>query len=194
MNIFNCLKRLKSSQDLTDSDREFERTTYIRLANYYYILGRYSFLKKFDNISGNLFHHAIEFYLKSALVKKGESEKTLRKINHNLRKLWKLYKKVNAKASSKHDRTIAELDKFEELRYPNRKGHLITVSVSPVKTTQGAGTASHLRQFNLSLDKIDSLVSEYYKLESINPCYYFQNIDPETRKVLTDYNKSPLIK
>ena len=43
------------------------------------------------------------------------------RLGHNLKKLWKLYKtKIGDPALDRFDRAIASLDKFEDIRYPER--------------------------------------------------------------------------
>ena len=48
-------------------------------------------------------------------------EKDLKKIGHNLRKAWRLLKEdISDPALDMLDYTISELDKFEDIRYPER--------------------------------------------------------------------------
>ena len=49
-------------------DKDRLQTEYFRTALHYYILGRYATTAKLLPIPGNLVHHAIEFFLKVALI------------------------------------------------------------------------------------------------------------------------------
>ena len=51
-------------------DKDGLRTMYFGQALHYYIAARYATTAKFAPIPGNLVHHAIEFFLKGALIEK----------------------------------------------------------------------------------------------------------------------------
>jgi hypothetical protein len=54
----------------------------------YYLAARFA-IKAQRLVSGNLFHHAVEMFLKSGLVKKGHTEHELYRWGHSLKKLSK---------------------------------------------------------------------------------------------------------
>src|SRR5258705_11715997 len=64
------------------------RIEYFNAALHYYIAGRYATTAKFSPIPGNLVHHAIEFFLKAALIEKLDEATRRNKFRHNLSKLW----------------------------------------------------------------------------------------------------------
>src|SRR5438105_13876110 len=99
-------------------DKDRLRMEYFRTALYYYILGRYATIAKFAPIPGNLVHHAIEFFLKAALIEQLD-EAARRKFRHNLPKLWRRYKRErNNPTLDRFDQTISDINKFERIRYP----------------------------------------------------------------------------
>ena len=92
---------------------------FCRLAMQYHVSGRFAALSHCIPVAGNLLHHAIEMYLKCALVKT-MSLKQLKKEGHNLSNLWKCFKETYTDPSyDELDWSIAELEKFELLRYPD---------------------------------------------------------------------------
>src|SRR5215471_8276633 len=96
-------------------DKERLLSEYFATALHYQIVARYSAAAAFLPVVGNLAHHAIEFYLKGALAAQlDETER--RKIGHNLRRLWRLYKsRKNNPALDKFDQTIRDINKFERI-------------------------------------------------------------------------------
>ena len=67
---------------------------------------------------GNLLHHAVELYLKFALIGVlTPAEMRSREYGHNLERLWQRYKElVSSPALDRFDRMIKALHEFEELR------------------------------------------------------------------------------
>src|SRR5439155_16297211 len=100
----------------------------------YYIAARLAARGGLLPVHGNLFHHAVEMYLKAALV--GTTPvKQLKKIGHGLEPLWSEFKKkAGDPALSRFDGAIAALDKFEDIRYPDEivaKGMVVTIAWQP---------------------------------------------------------------
>lgn len=92
---------------------------FCQLAMQYHVSGRFAALSNCTPVAGNLLHHAIEMYLKCVLVKT-MSLNQLKNEKHNLCNLWKCFKEIYADPS--HDAldwSIAKLEKFERLRYPD---------------------------------------------------------------------------
>ena len=99
-------------------DKDHLRILYFQAGLQYQIAGRCSAIAWFSPVSGNLLHHAIEFYLKGALIKILD-ERARRKIGHDVGKLWRRYKReIGDTSLDRFDQTIADLNKFERIRYP----------------------------------------------------------------------------
>jgi hypothetical protein len=64
-------------------DKDHLRILYFQAGLQYQIAGRFSAIAWFSPVSGNLLHHAIEFYLKGALIKTLD-ERARRKIGHDV--------------------------------------------------------------------------------------------------------------
>src|SRR5947207_604246 len=85
----------------------------------YYIAGRSAALCQQIPVAGNLFHHAIEMLLKGDLAKV-QSLGELKKLSHSLARIWVEFKaKHPAETLTPYDALIIDLDKIEELRYPD---------------------------------------------------------------------------
>jgi HEPN domain-containing protein len=118
-------------------DKDRLRMEYFRTALHYYILGRYATTAKFSPIPGNLVHHAIEFFLKAALIEKLDETARRNKFRHNLSKLWRRYKRErNNSALDKFDQTISDINRFEGIRYPEEILRLgMLAEIGPVRNT-----------------------------------------------------------
>jgi|SRR5215831_14725742 len=177
-------------------DKDRLRTEYFRTALHYYILGRYATTAKFSPIPGNLVHHAIEFFLKAALIEQLDEAARRNKYRHNLSKLWRLYKRErNNPALDKFNQTISDINKFERIRYPEeilRLGMLAEIGF--VRNTfappPGAKRPTGAR-YQLALDEVDELVKLIFEIERINPAFYMGSLDEHAKRYLDHQNKSP---
>jgi hypothetical protein len=92
---------------------------FFKTAGQYYVGGRYAAFAGLIPVTGNLFHHAVEMYLKGGLSKQGTSLADLKKLYHHLPNIWTKYKAMfNDKALDQFDDAIASLARFEDIRYP----------------------------------------------------------------------------
>src|SRR6266508_4410640 len=94
---------------------------YFRMGLQYYVTGRYSYFVAFSPVTGNLFHHAVELFLKSSLLKREvfTPDQLRRRFHHHLASLWQAYKvRVNDPELDQFDPLIARLNDFEDLWYP----------------------------------------------------------------------------
>ena len=172
------------------------RMMYFGAALHYYILGRYATIAKFAPIPGNLVHHAIEFFLKAALIEQFE-EAARRKFRHNLPKLWRRYKRErNNSFLDKFDQTISDINKFERIRYPEeilRLGMLAEIdfvrNTFPLPPGQKRPKAA---RYELALDEVDELVKLIFQIEGISPPFYTNSLDVHAKQYLYQQNNFPL--
>ena len=101
------------------------RAEFFLLASHYYISGRHAVICGFIPVAANLLHHAIEMYLKGTLTH-WLSMAELKRLNHDLNKIWTKFRSLSEDQSlSRFDAAIRQLQRFEQLRYPDavlRKG------------------------------------------------------------------------
>jgi len=91
---------------------------FAELAGQYYAAGRFAALTHCIPVAGNLLHHAVEMFIKCALIR-SHSLSDLKVYSHRLPVLWNRFKEIHSTLSCAHlDGAISELDRFELLRYP----------------------------------------------------------------------------
>jgi HEPN domain-containing protein len=179
-------------------DKSYLRMMYFDAALHYHIAARYATTAWFVPASGNFVHHALEFYLKGALIEKLDEEAS-RKLGHNLKKLWRLYKRERKNPTlNKFDQTIRDINKFERIRYPEeiiRLGMLAEIGFvrnvprlrpkPPAKSPPG-------ERYELALDEADELVRLIFQLERMNPAFYINKLNEHAKRYLEHNNKFPM--
>ena len=86
----------------------------------YYVAGRFAASADFNPIHANLLHHAVEMFLKTALIDIVDAKEMKDRYGHDLIKLWQRFKEETADpALDQYDETIQALHKFEKIRYPD---------------------------------------------------------------------------
>jgi hypothetical protein len=145
----------------TPEDKDSLKQLYFETGLQYYIAARYSAIAGLIPISGNLFHHAFEMFIKGHLTQDLDEWERVR-LGHSLKHLWKRYKKViGDPALDGFDAVIKSLDRFEDIRYPEpvaRRG--MTGSIDFVSPTRAAVTTSGSRQppaYDLNVADLDAL-------------------------------------
>src|SRR4029453_8796918 len=89
-------------------------------ATQYYIAGRLAARSRLAPIHGNLLHHAVEMYLKAALVGVVTPKEMRDEYGHDLEKLWARFKmKVADPALDRFDAPIPPPQKFGDPRTPH---------------------------------------------------------------------------
>jgi HEPN domain-containing protein len=169
------------------------RTEYIATGLRYHIAARYSAAAWFSPTAGNLAHHAIEFYLKGALIERLD-EDARRKFRHNLPKLWRRYKRDRKNpALNKFDQTIRDINKFERIRYPEEifRG----LGMSAVIGFAGSSPPSPGEpgaRYLLALDEVDELVKLLFQIERLNPQFFVAGLNKHAKRYLDHENRHPL--
>ena len=145
----------------------------LKTAGQYYVAGRYSAFAGFSPVAGNLLHHAVEMYLKGGLSKKGCNRATLKKLSHNLERIWERFKKEYPDPTlGNFDQAIPQLDRFEDIRYPGPtldRG-MITVINYPRGVT--VHPLDRSRTYELSVATIDEFVAQLFKTLGANPVVF----------------------
>lgn len=167
---------------------------YAEVAIQYYLSGRFAALRVLNPVSGNLFHHAVEMFLKACL-QPHYSNNQLRKLSHNLPRLWEEAKIVlHDDALSVHDDLVKRLDKWEEVRYFRFR--------SPTETVQFVLTLNEMttpppspadRAYRLTLEEFDAFMHDLIRATGIEDQVksFFSSFDRLDAYEL--YNKNPLV-
>jgi len=145
---------------------------FFRYGCQYYVAGRYGVFASLLPVAANLHHHAIEMLLKGALSKSMTLKEMKDKLGHKLEWCWEAFKAQADDASlNRFDRVIQELNKFEDIRYPDKLLELGASMLFDV-TKAGAAMASvggvSQPQYRLCLEEIDELVAEIFKIGNRN--------------------------
>jgi hypothetical protein len=161
---------------------------FFKVGSQYYVAGRFAAFAWFHPVVGNLFHHAIEMYLKGALSKpKGLSD--LRKLSHNLPRIWSAFKvQANDPALDRFDAVITGLHDYEELRYPDSvlaKGMESTIHI--VRPPIASARATSLPHYEICLQDMDELTDVIFTAASRNPKAYLM-LNTTAREFLTKEN------
>jgi hypothetical protein len=146
---------------------------FISAGMHYYVAGRYAVFAGLNPTAANLLHHAVEMALKGALVKKGIDLKALKGLGHNLSRLWREFTRQYGIAGSTFDGVVAELQRFETIRYPDEilKQGLASL-ISRGKPSPPSGHTTHA----LWLGEIDELMDKIFTVGSINHKAYLNGI------------------
>jgi hypothetical protein len=161
------------------TDWDWLRFEYFRYGTDYYVMGRFAYFTHAIPTACNLFHHAVEYFLKGYLCRRHMSEKDRRDLGHHLPNLLA---EVAVSELTPFTALVDELHKFEELRYPDEliKGTTIAIGVSIVHPTPEPD-----RYFKLgSIDEIDHFVELMFKVASVNPKAFAPSHDALTYLVV----------
>jgi len=131
----------------------------------YYVAGRCAFFAGSFPVAGNLFHSAVEMFLKILLKERGYSAALLKNVFlHDVKKLWIEYKRLaKDPALQKYDKVINDINLVERTRYPNRS---YTFSADLRKGTPRSKVTGPMVKgftaFYLNLEEIDELMSALF--------------------------------
>lgn len=164
--------RKKSKKRSVPENKDALKMLYFETGLQYYVAARYSATAALIPVSGNLFHHALEMFLKGYLTKDLNEDERIR-LKHDLKKTWKLYKsKVGDASLGKFDALISDLDKFEDIRYPEpiaRSGMTATIDFGgptiPAVSTSGS---RQLRAFKINVAELDELMKLIFTKSHVN--------------------------
>lgn len=144
----------------------------------YYVAGRYGVYAAFMPVAANLQHHAIEMLLKGALAKSMTAKEIKLKLGHKLDATWEVFKAMANEASlARFDKAVEELNKFEDIRYPDKlleTGASMMFDVTKAGAAQSNVSGVSEPQFKLCLEEIDELIAEIFKIAGHNPDVYLK--------------------
>jgi hypothetical protein len=167
--------------------------TLFRLATQYYASGRFAILNGILSVSANLFHHAIEMYLKGALAPVLDI-KTMRKLKHNLPQIWACTKQAFPDVNLNiFDIAIDRLNPFERLRYPDnllREGaHIRFVRLRNEWLPISGDPLRNEPVYDLILEEVDDLVRVIFNFANMNPAFFSSGMNPRVLAVINEANQ-----
>ncbi len=153
----------------------------------YYASARFAVRGGLILVCGNLFHHAIEMFLK-AWLSRTLNNVQLRRLKHDLNKIWTKFKAdFPDKNLDDFDDTIALLHKFERIRYPDRivaEGAIINIGLypDPSGAPQGRRPEPH---YEIVVPEIDRLVDRIFEICSRNKKFFGGVMNNFAREVIS---------
>lgn len=142
--------------------------SFIDLGVQYYIAARWSAKAQLNPVCANLFHHAIEMFLKARLASVRQSA-DLKNLGHNLNRLWSEFKKEFPNETlDEFDEVISGLHRYERIRYPDaimKEGMMSMIDwVQPSTANAGAKHTKAPPQYSLLVSEIDRLIVRIFVL------------------------------
>jgi hypothetical protein len=138
----------------------------------YYAAGRYSFFAGGNYVAGNVLHHAVEMCLKGGLTKTGWSLSKVRRLKHDLPKIWRKFKsETGASGLDQFDDEIEALHRYEKIRYPDE---IVKAGMQSALMLRRADRLSASRSgmtqpyYELCLEAIDELIATIVRVASVN--------------------------
>jgi hypothetical protein len=183
-----------SAAEVEAMRREAADHEFMRLGMQYYIAARAAgVVAGLLPVCGNLYHHSIEMFLKSRLAQTYSLNDLKYKFGHKLPKIWKAFKKeFPASGLSQFDQTIQDVEKYDEIRYPDnvvKRGAQMIVDYRgeiPVHNTTTPQRQEPVYKFYY--DDVDRLIGEIFRISSRNPLFYTSGLRPEVREILARNN------
>jgi hypothetical protein len=167
--------RMPRSDEALDAAKMADAAAkFMRLGFQYYTAARSAVLAGLIPVCGNLCHHAVEMLLKGCLSQTHSLEE-LREFGHNLCRLWNAFKaEFPATELNQFDDTIATLDRFEHIRYPDaiiEEGAVFYIQwvPAPVSSTCAPGIKKPTPSYPIVVPDIDRLVARILEFGSVTP-------------------------
>lgn len=193
-----------------EADESFRSSYHLHAAQYgvqYWMAGRYALAAGLSPVCATLMHHAAEMLMKSALSV-GDTADQIRKYGRHTsygHKLDKLWTDIQVRRPElhlvQHDDLVRELDKFEDIRYPETlgtEGAAIMIGLTDPPTEPPADPRATLRMrpertFGLYLPPIDRLMSALLVGTGINRNIFEYLLDQERARIyFPDLIRGPL--
>jgi len=156
----------------------------------YYAAGRFCVLNDLQHISGVLLHHAVERLLKGKLSET-HTEDELKAIWHRLDRAWAAFSALFPGSDLLvFYPVIADLDRFEKLRYGDRLGVDWTMTIAWDGDRPLPLQAGMVNDFQFSLDDIDRLVVRIVELCGHEPTVLLLTLRLDAKRFLEASNRA----
>jgi hypothetical protein len=189
--IRRIAERFGKRQPEPPGQADRDRLNYGTLATQYYLLGRSGYQLGCFPVAGNLFHHAVELYLKEDIRQFYSRAELKRRFSHDLKRLWKEFKRRQAtQALSNHDECVSALHRFERIRYPDAmtdKGMMGTIALRRSKPGERLVTMSggpSVPEYAIAVNEVDHLIGDILTVTKLNPDFLFGRYGSDSLAVL----------
>jgi hypothetical protein len=187
---------LKKRKTKTAEDKTALRILYFGNALQYHVAARYAAFSGFIPVSGNLFHHAVELYLKGYFCESTDEDER-KEMKHNLKKMWRRFKRdVSDATLNRFDSVISALERHEGIRYPEKiaeQGMTAYITFTKGSITKGVVAPQQPQpDYQIVVDELDALSHEIIANARMNPKAMTAGLNEFARDFLNRENKSPL--
>jgi hypothetical protein len=174
------------------AEREVE--AFFDIGTQYYVAARYAAFAGLAPVCANLFHHAVEMYMKGYLSsQRGLAE--LKKLGHRLPDIWVHFKASAADAElDRFDPVISELDRYESIRYPDRvltEGMRLPVSMGKPHSGQGGLEPTRPEPLcQITVEDMDHLITTIFRKAVTNTRYFTARLNSDATTYLYKANQA----
>src|SRR6516225_5948079 len=173
-----------------DASREF-----MKLGVQYYVAARSAAWAGLLPVTGNLYHHSLEMFLKAGLSHKYSLTELKRKFSHRLPEIWTEFKAEFPEHSLETFGTTSDdVAEFEEVRYPEnvlKRGAQMIVdfrgTATPVQSN-GAPTRPEPPLYKFYFDDVDRLIGAIFTACSKNPLFFTSGLRRHVQDMLSRDN------
>lgn len=180
---------------MSKAQRHPSAECFYKTALEYYVSGRAALHCLCSLVAGNLIHHAVEMLMKGKLSKTIPLEDLKKQFGHKLPKSWKAFKNLfPAENLTEFDAMIAELGRFEEIRYSDKildDGVFIGLGFGrgkPSTIDRGKPIERPEPEYQVGLGDVDAFFARLFSLCDLNPKAYFSFLSPQGRQALVEGN------
>jgi hypothetical protein len=143
-------------------------------------------------VCGNLYHHSLEMFLKAGLSRRYSLEELKKNFHHKLVlvTIWTTFKgDFPSAALSEFDKIIADLAKFEDIRYPDTvltRGAQIIIDYKSALTPKPQSSTPRRPEPEYKVDfyEMDRLVGAIFGVSSLNPLFFTFGLKPDVQEML----------
>jgi hypothetical protein len=154
-----------------------EDPEFMKLGFQYYVAARSAAMAHLVPVCGNLYHHSLEMFLKAGLSRQISLADLANptKFGHKLLKLWPAFKSQfdTAGELDEFDVIVTKLEKFEDIRYPEKILELGAQMLVEWGTPSVVNLAdSSMPLYHLRVNELDRLIAKLFVVSSRNPLFF----------------------
>jgi hypothetical protein len=177
-----------SDAEIKARDAAAAKEEFMKLGVQYYVTARQSAWSGLW-VCGNLYHHALEMFLKAGLSRKYSLRELRKQFGHELIAIWNAFKAdFPSPALLEFDATIADIAGFEDIRYPDRVlKYGVQIRIDYRSVPQQSARSSP-PEYKLDFYEIDRLVGAIFGVSSLNPLFFTMGLKPDVQAMLARDN------
>lgn len=177
-----------SDAEIKARDAAAANEEFMKLGVQYYVTARQSAWSGLW-VCGNLYHHALEMFLKAGLSRKYSLRELRKQFGHELIAIWNAFKAdFPSPELLEFDATIADIAGFEDIRYPDRVlKYGVQIRIDYRSVPQQSAPSSP-PEYKLDFYEIDRLVGAIFGVSSLNPLFFTMGLKPDVQAMLARDN------